>query len=213
MVLRLHLAECIGAHLLALESMVLRLALHAHLLTLETTVLRLALHAHLLALKGAIAGLTELLALEPAVARLALHAELLLRALDREPLCAAATVLARHRETLHLRGREAAPVAATTAAEALKARAPSAAVTASAAERLEVRITAAVSTAAAPATVLLLRRRSAATVRIAATSAGLRCGRACNRQSGDARGEEQPGHGISPFERGKTARKPHRSNT
>jgi hypothetical protein len=80
---------------------------------------------------------------------------------------------------------------------------------------LEVRIaTAAMATAAA----LLLDRGAALTVRVAASAATavaasrLRCSRACDRQCGNARGEEEPGHGISPFERNKTARKPHRSN-
>jgi hypothetical protein len=39
------------------------------------------------------------------------------------------------------------------------------------------------------------------TAALAMPAAGLRISRARNRQSGDARSEEEPGHGKSPFER------------
>jgi hypothetical protein len=67
---------------------------------------------------------------------------------------------------------------------------------------------------AASAPALFSRRRAAATaMRAAATAAGLCRSRARNRQSGDARGEKQPGHRKISFRTVKTARSPHRSNT
>jgi hypothetical protein len=195
-----------AAHLLTLEAPVLCLALLAHLVALEAASLRLALHAHLLPV-------------EATILRVPLHAELLLRMLDRKALSAAMAMLARHGEPLHPgRSETAAAVAmSATAAEGREARTAAAStVPAATAEGLEVRVAAAVT--ATPAMLLLRGRTAASAVRIAATAAtavaasGLRCRGACNRQCGDARGEEQPGHGISPFERGKTARKPHRSN-
>jgi hypothetical protein len=66
---------------------------------------------------------------------------------------------------------------------------------------------------AASAPALFSRRRAAATAMRAATAAGLCRSRARNRQSGDARGEKQPGHRKISFRTVKTARSPHRSNT
>jgi hypothetical protein len=70
-----------------------------------------------------------------------------------------------------------------------------------AATAVEHGLAAATAVASAAATVLLcLRSTASATIAVAAAvTAGLRCGRACDRQSGDARGEKQPGHAKSPL--------------
>jgi hypothetical protein len=177
--------------------MVLGLQLLAHLAALETTVLRLALHAELLVL----------LALE----------------CERMPTA----MLTGHGEALHLRRREAAAMAVTMAATAAAAEglelrrceAASAAMTmavsaaaAAAIESLEVRIASASAVATTVAAALLDERRRAASaaamgsataIAVAVAASGLCRSRAGNRQRSDARGEEQPGHGISPFERKK----------
>jgi hypothetical protein len=69
-------------------------------------------------------------------------------------------------------------------------------------------------TATTAATALFSLGRTAAAIAVAAAvAAGLRCSRACHRQSGDSRGEKQPGHRKISFRTARTVRSPHRSNT
>jgi hypothetical protein len=133
---------------------------------------------------------THLLAFEATVLGLPLHAELLaLHAL--RPFSA-----------LHLAHLLALKAAAAMAA-ALLHDLELTATAAAAAATLELT---AAATAVAAAVAMLLLGLLAATAAIAvpaAIAAGLRVSRACDRQSGYARGEEQPRHRKTPFEREK----------
>jgi hypothetical protein len=104
---------------------------------------------------------------------------------------AAATVTAAP-ATKESRGTAATAVAVTTAA-AVKDR----------------RATTATTVTAATSLLLFSGRTAVATIAMAA--AGLCSRRGRNRQSGDARGEKQPGHRKLSFRTVKTVRSPHRS--
>ena len=129
---------------------------------------------------------------------------------------AAAAMLARHP-----RRRKAAIMTMTAATAEGLLESPTAAVAATTAtatattKRLWLSATTAVAAAtamaAAAAALLVLLPTTAA---LAMPAAGLRISRARNRQSGDARSEEEPGHGKISFRTGKERlAEPHRSNT
>ncbi|HWI88865.1 MAG TPA: hypothetical protein VNS11_06480 [Sphingomicrobium sp.] len=212
--LPLNVRDAVSAELLALEHAVLRLlhAVRAELLTFEALILGLALHAHLPAFKATVLRLAldpHLLTLEATILSLALHAELLaFRPLESEATTAA--VLTRHREALHLRRRETTAAVtmatATAALECLELRSSEAsatvAATTAAGGSLEVRIAATTTTAVPAAIAFALPLFSLLTATTLAVTR-LCSSRARDRQGGDAGGEEQPGHGISPSERKK----------
>jgi hypothetical protein len=153
------------------------------LLTLDVTILRLALHPHLLTLDAA--GLlplrTDLLPF------LSLHGESLLAAVTLKGLALdgkAATTMPASATAAHQGSAAASTTAATVPTAACESGRTATA-------------TAVAATAAA------LDGCSLAAFTAALATRGLRYSRGRDRQSGDARGEKQPGHGNSPFERQK----------
>jgi hypothetical protein len=216
------LLHAVATQLLALESASLLAFGYARLLTLKAA----SLLSRLLAFETS-RLLARLVALETASLLPSLltfeATRLLPRLLAFEPAClltfdallpwrriaaTMATTTAAHE------GKAATTVAATAAAEDRSSETATAAMAVTTAAAFEYCLAAATAvTAAAAATALFSLRRPATAIAMAASvAARLRCSRARDRQSGDSRGEKQPGHRKFSFRTVRTARSPHRSN-